>query len=116
MAGWVLFRADSFEHALGLLRAMAGLAPGDTTRWPVALYLGRDVQAALGVAILACLPVLPTLGRWWQRWRSAGLSPQGRVLDGLLQGGAVLSLLALLCACAVLLAAATHNPFIYFRF
>lgn len=121
MLGWVLFRADSFEQALGVVRAMAGLAPGDTTRWPLALYLGRDVAGGLVIGAVAAMPVLPWLGEKWQAWRSRRAETAGSGLlvhaaDGALQLLTVVGLLALLVASTVLLAAATHNPFIYFRF
>ena len=116
MLGWVLFRAETFEQATGMVVAMAGMAPGDTTRWSLALYLGRDVQLGLVVGAVASQPVLPWLGGHWQRWRSRGLGPAGQLADGLLQAGTIAALLLLLVASAVMLAAATHNPFIYFRF
>ena len=116
MLGWVLFRADTFDQAIGMVRAMAGLAPGDTSRWSLGLYLGRDVQMGLLVGAVASAPVLPWLGQRWLNWRRQGLGWAGKSADGLMQFAAVMGLAALLVASAVLLAAATHNPFIYFRF
>jgi alginate O-acetyltransferase complex protein AlgI len=116
MLGWVLFRADTFDQAIGMVRAMAGLAPGDTSRWSLGLYLGRDVQMGLLVGAVASAPVLPWLGQRWLNWRRQDRSWAGKSADGLMQFAVLLSLAALLVASAVLLAAATHNPFIYFRF
>ena len=57
-------------------------------------------------------PVAPWLATRWQAMRSAG--HRGR--DALMQAALVVSLLGLVTVCATLLGAATHNPFIYFRF
>lgn len=116
LLGWVLFRADTVAQALGMMRALAGLAPGDGTRVALGLHLGPDVLAALLVGAVASLPVLPWLQERWRAVQARSTTPGLRLADGLVQAAAVASVLALLVASAVLLAAATHNPFIYFRF
>lgn len=116
MLGWVLFRSDTFGQAFGIVQALAGLASGDTARWTPAMYLSTDVICALAAGVVACTPVAPWLGQRWQSWRLAERSAAGQLADAALQLGVVAGLAALLVASAVLLAAATHNPFIYFRF
>ncbi len=114
--GWVLFRADSLGHAAAVVRAMLGLSPGDTLRYPLAMHVGRDTALALAVGLVLSQPVAPWLGARWQAWRTGTRSLVGRVADGAAQGALVLGVLAILVGSGVLLAAATHNPFIYFRF
>ncbi len=116
VVGWVLFRADTLDHAASMLRALAGLASGDTLRYPLTLYVGRDTALALAAGAILSQPLAPWLGARWLAWRTTATSALARAGDGVLQGATVLGVLGLLAASGVLLAAATHNPFIYFRF
>jgi len=114
--GWVLFRADDFAHAGGMLRAMVGLAPHDIGQWSAGLAAGPEVLVALLVGTVLSQPVGPALGARWLDWRARHRSGLARCSDAALQIGVVVGLLAMAALCAIVLAAATHNPFIYFRF
>ncbi|MCA8923180.1 MAG: MBOAT family protein, partial [Planctomycetes bacterium] len=108
MVGWVLFRAESFAHATYFLRAMAGLHGGGA---PWQLYLSNKVALMLVLGALGSTPWLP--------WASAQLSrlyAARRSTALVADVGAQLALLLLFFACAIELAAGTHNPFIYYRF
>ncbi len=115
IAGWIVFRADSFPQAIGMVRAAAGAAPGDTTRWPLALYLSRDVATALLLGLVLSQPVAPWLSKKINAFSSQdGKAKLGRL--ALVQVAMVGALGVLLVSACVVLASATHNPFIYFRF
>jgi alginate O-acetyltransferase complex protein AlgI len=118
MVGWVVFRADTFGGALAMLRAMAGFAEASTVEFTPAVYLRPDVVLALAAGALFAAPVFPALRRgrdalgqalaarprWAEAWEvTAAL-------------GSVAAQTLLLLGSAMLLAANTYNPFIYFRF
>ena len=102
MIGWVFFRADTLDQALGYLSALSGLSAGDPILAPLSRHAGNSVIAALicGV-VLAVAPV----ARLEKLAESVRLRP-------MLQTASVV---LFLCA-AFSLASGTYNPFIYFRF
>ena len=95
--GWVPFRADSFPHAMRMLRGMAGLAG------PLTAAAETPLTPGLGLVFLA----------------GAVLSVWPRVLPVTLSipsAARQATCLVLLVGSAASLAAGTYNPFIYFRF
>jgi alginate O-acetyltransferase complex protein AlgI len=114
--GWTLFRAETLPHALALLRAMAGFGTGTSLIYHPDLYYNTQLVLALFAGVIASAPVLPLVARI----RTRLLSPASGPTASLLRTGLALTELASLClifvASTMLLAAGTHNPFIYFRF
>jgi alginate O-acetyltransferase complex protein AlgI len=114
--GWILFRADNLHHALAFLGAMAGLGRGAGLAYHPALYVDTQVVLALIGGAIGSAPVLPLLGRL----RADRLAPDSGPVRMLLRNGLAISELAslslLFLTSAMLLAAGTYNPFIYFRF
>ena len=108
MVGWVFFRAESLESAAGVLRAMAGFGAGLPTPYTVGWYLTPEVALAMAAGVAGSMPIWPALG---QR-----LSPEGRRLGPLASALTCAGLAAIFTGCAMLIAAHTYNPFIYFRF
>src|SRR5581483_9858557 len=108
MIGWVFFRADTLAGALSFLRAMAGLSPALPTPFTVAFYLTPELWIVLLAAIVGSTPWVPALA---DRMRAAS-QPERRGIEAL---GAA-TLIALLVAAILQVAARTYNPFIYFRF
>lgn len=113
MAGWVLFRADNFAHAVAYFQAMAGLTSG-TSIEPVRSWLNAEVLAGLAAGAVFCVPVLPWV---LDRIGQPRVAPEADVRDparvhfvptSVLVPGLVLSV--------ALLAGTTLNPFLYFRF
>ena len=114
--GWVLFRADTVSQATAFLKAMAGLGAGAGLEYHVGLYVDSQLVLALCAGAIGSWPVLPLLVR--VRDRVAAGAP-GLIRAGLDAGFALADVAGhslLLLASAMLLAAGTHNPFIYFRF
>jgi alginate O-acetyltransferase complex protein AlgI len=118
MVGWVFFKADTLPHALNFLSAMAGFGQGLGIRYSTGIYLNNEVKLVLLAAVLASMPIIPMLirvrdrvasvenGRGWLAW----------LVEPVFAFTPVVTLLALLVVSAMLLAAGTYNPFIYFRF
>jgi alginate O-acetyltransferase complex protein AlgI len=108
IVGWVPFRAATLGQAWTFLHAMVGIG-GPAEIWPVRQFLTLDVEVALLVGVFGALPLLP--------WLGARIEASGhRVLHHASAALAILAMLGMLLACTVMLAASTHNPFIYFRF
>jgi alginate O-acetyltransferase complex protein AlgI len=109
VVGWVLFRAPTFEAAWAMLRAMVGLGGGPGIEHDVRLYWDTGVAVSFGAGVLGALPLGPTLAEWRGRlpvsWR-----------DDAAAAGRIVALGLVFLGCAMMLAAGTHNPFIYFRF
>jgi alginate O-acetyltransferase complex protein AlgI len=118
MLGWVFFRAATPLAALHFFQTLLGLSSGAVAP-AVAYYLNTELLLALCAGALGATPVIPLIGRMWDRVLQ---SPAGRGLwtGSLLQGAGALAeaaaCMALLFASTALLAVGTYNPFIYFRF
>jgi alginate O-acetyltransferase complex protein AlgI len=109
MIGWVFFRADTLTGAIAFLRAMAGLAPATPTPYTVAFYLTPELWLALVAGVIGSTPWVPALAA--RIAQSPDRSRHTRV-DAL----SAATLVALLLASILQVAARTYNPFIYFRF
>jgi alginate O-acetyltransferase complex protein AlgI len=118
MVGWVFFRAATFTQALSFLATMSGCGANAASIYSPAVYLPTDVVLALLAGIVASTPLLPWLQGLQARPLDAALKrPRlASLLQGLFAAATVAAQAAMLLASASLLAAGTHNPFIYFRF
>jgi len=109
IVGWVFFRSATLGDAGRFLAAMAGLGTGSGIEYHPALYLNAELILILAAGIVGSTPVLPALTGWRERVEAAG--------PGLaVEAARVLGLGAILWGSAMLMAAGTYNPFIYFRF
>jgi len=119
MVGWVFFRADTLPFALEYIKAMFGFAAGDGVQYFVAMYLNREVLAALVLGIILSMPVYP----WLQRMRAGladGFKTRVSFVPFAVNAGSsfinIVFLVSVLGICALYLASGSYNPFIYFRF
>jgi alginate O-acetyltransferase complex protein AlgI len=110
--GWVLFRAPDFNASWIYFKALSGFGVGMTD--PI-FHIGRDVGLAIVFGVLFSLPLVRAVHAGWLRQaRRADIFGETNYVLGRLASAALLSLvfaLSMLCV-----AAATHHPFIYFRF
>jgi alginate O-acetyltransferase complex protein AlgI len=110
MVGWVFFRADTLPTAMAFLRTMFGLqGPVEPTPFTLGFYLTPEVFLALLLGVIGSAPVIPALSSWRKKhltsWRAFGFD-----------AAATASLMVILAAAVMQMAARTYNPFIYFRF
>ena len=114
--GWVLFRADTVAQAAAFVKAMAGLGTGAGLEYHVGLYIDAQLVLALCAGAIGSWPVLPV----FVRVRDSVVARSPGLIRAALNEGFALADVAghslLLLSSAMLLAAGTHNPFIYFRF
>jgi alginate O-acetyltransferase complex protein AlgI len=115
LGGWVLFRADTWPHAMGYFAALAGLGP-DSQVQPLDRYVTNQVLWSVGLGVVLSTPIWP-----WLRGRLAQWAEPLRGVPRTVAEAAALVIdplltVALLLISAAWLAAGTYNPFIYFRF
>ena len=103
MVGWVFFRSDSLGVAVAYLKAMFGMGQATVVYLPLRYFLRPDITWYLAAGIL--LAMVPT-----DRVRRLR---QDRVPLMAVQLAVALTTFAY---AAMLLAANSFNPFIYFRF
>jgi len=114
--GWVLFRADSLSHSLAFVSAMVGLGHASGLVHHTGLYLDNQLALALLAGVIGSAPVLPWLIQIRGEKLDLVTGRFGIVLRNGLALAELTSLSLLLLTSAMLLAAGTYNPFIYFRF
>jgi len=110
MVGWVFFRADTLTTSMAFLRTMFGLqSPSEPTPFTLGWYLTPELWLALIIGIIGSAPIIPALSSWrtsrLTHWRGWGFD-----------AAATASLMVILVAAIMQMAARTYNPFIYFRF
>lgn len=106
MVGWVFFRAETLPQALEFLKAMAGFTKANPTFYHSLLYFDAQLAFFLVVAAIACLPIRKWAVQVIDRLPQISVTPLAR--------GAYIAILFVLSLSEI--AAATYNPFIYFRF
>jgi alginate O-acetyltransferase complex protein AlgI len=109
IVGWVFFRAETLPGSIAFLKAMAGLSAAAPTPYTVQWYLTPELWLALTAGAIGSTPWVPTLARRFSRVEP----PQFDWPVSLLS---TTTLVALLVASIMSMAARTYNPFIYFRF
>jgi alginate O-acetyltransferase complex protein AlgI len=109
MTGWVLFRSPGVAPAGQFLASMFGLGTGTGLQYHVGLYWNAELALILLAGIVGSTPLLPRLAHWRQRITNPPLG-------AFVEAGRLAGLAFLLVASAMLMAAGTYNPFIYFRF
>jgi alginate O-acetyltransferase complex protein AlgI len=113
MIGWVFFRADTLADAVAFLRAMVGLSAAGRTPYTLQWYLTPELWLALVAGAVGSMPIVPALARWPAR--SGALGARSAVA-WTLSAASTATLVLLLVASIMQMAAKTYNPFIYFRF
>lgn len=111
MVGWVFFRADDLQHALGYIGAMLG-AGANSELYPIALFVDPRIVTALAAGVIGSVPWLAATARWHSRQVAAGHGFRSLATEAL--GLALVALVFL--AASLELAGSSYNPFIYFRF
>ncbi len=108
IVGWVFFRADSLPRTVGYFWSLAGLGggPDKATALAVAVTLSPKVILALAVGLASFIPLPVGLRERFERSEPAPV-------PGALAWPALAVIFSL---SALMLAAGTYNPFIYFRF
>ncbi len=111
IGGWVLFRCETFTHAVHYGAALLGSAPGDPQQRQFLEFFDPLVAATILLGFVGATPAARRLGQW----RDARAARGGAIAAAILSCD-VVWLAAVGAAACTYLAAGTYNPFIYFRF
>jgi alginate O-acetyltransferase complex protein AlgI len=114
--GWVLFRAADLSHATAYWQAMFGFGRGHGQEYYPALYMDKKSLFFLAAAIVAATPLAALAKSRYQKISTAAKTNLRLWLETAFQIFSTIWLLAILLASSMVLALATYNPFIYFRF
>jgi len=112
MVGWVFFRADTLDGALGILAAMSGRPAAAPTPYTLQWYLTTPLAIAFAAGVLGSLPV----GPWCERLAIRASGRPQRTSARVLAVAGTAAIVVMLLASIAQIAARTYNPFIYFRF
>ena len=116
LCGWVFFRAETLPQGMAFLAALVGMASGDGIVHHVDLYVNRLLVFAVILGIVGSTPLWPAL-KQWQDNKAQLLQPQRRaIFDGVTVVFTQSALVLILLLSALLVAAGSYSPFIYFRF
>jgi len=102
IVGWVFFRADTLQHALAYLGAMAGAVSPGIKPFDAAWFLTPKVAFAMLAGAIGSGPVV------------RGLADQGR--GWMVEAATTAALAGILAASILQIAGRSYDPFIYFRF
>lgn len=102
VVGWVLFRAETFDHALAVLGRMVGIGSSESVSHPLGEFVSPWLIATIVIALIISFPVYG--------WVKERLPVNARVLVGWL----LFSVVFVLASMKVL--AGAYSPFLYFRF
>lgn len=118
MIAWVFFRAETFDHAASILKAMFGLG-NNVKHWdPLMTWVTPEIILAFLIGSILSFPVIPHLLNYFNIARVPGPGLPGRshferdevhvIPNVFLIVGFILSV--------VFLSSNSLNPFLYFRF
>ncbi|MDT5156266.1 MAG: alginate O-acetyltransferase complex protein AlgI [Acidobacteriota bacterium] len=116
LVGWVFFRAETLPRAVGYLGAMAGLTAGAEPMFRPSFLLNGEVLLVLAVGLVGSMPALPALKERMERVAGRLTGAAGYIFEGVWRAVHAAALALVFFAAATQSAAATYNPFIYFRF
>jgi alginate O-acetyltransferase complex protein AlgI len=111
VVGWVFFRAGSLGKAVAYLASMAGRQPTDALAGGARYHLDAWTVCVMVLGVLTSFPLSERVRR-----RLVALSQGGPAEAAVANFGSYAGLCALFLLSVTLLAAATYNPFLYFRF
>jgi alginate O-acetyltransferase complex protein AlgI len=116
LVSWVIFRSETLGDSVRYLAALFGLGARPADALGLGHFLTRELCLTLLIGAVGCAPVLPAMrGRLAVAIRGCDASAR-RLVCGLRYAGEAVFLAAVLLYSAMLMAADTYNPFIYFRF
>ncbi len=56
--GWVFFRSESLSYAMAYFQTLLGLTKGNELEFPLALFMNREIAAALCAGVIFSAPVM----------------------------------------------------------
>jgi alginate O-acetyltransferase complex protein AlgI len=116
IAGWVLFRSETFEYARGYFNAMLGNGTGISKYAVVSIYMNTEFFLCLAIAIVGSTRFFPLIGKLYTSLLAKLPLRIGNVLNSVVLGFEMLGILLIMVCATMYLITSSYNPFIYFRF
>jgi len=118
MIGWVYFRANSFDEAWVIIKALAGFGAQTPAWYPYMVWMTPETVLALIAGTILSFPLVPWLSRQLKLPAVIGSTEpgmHGRDAQDVHVLPASILVTGFVC-CVFLLASSSLNPFLYFRF
>ena len=116
MFAWVFFRADTWEQAKFFTKALAGMSKVQIHYSETLLLINNWQFMCFAVGILGALGFFPFIYNTAKKAQARMPRPLQPLPSAAYAGLKLCSLVVLLLACLMYLAAESYNPFIYYRF
>lgn len=116
LIGWIIFRAETMDQALGFTATLFGLGPSSLIKTPLETYLTHQVSFALILGVLFSTPAWPMLKALLAQKTDTLPAPLRTPVATTGNALEAIGLIFLLVVSAAWLAGGTYNPFIYYRF
>ena len=113
LIGWVFFRADDLDYALGFIGSMFGGGNVDSALWMFNEHVHEEVVYVFWIGVLGALGVFSTIQKWIKNKVPLVNSSVVTIISEVIFSVGVLTIFLL---SLMNLAADSYNPFIYFRF
>lgn len=113
--GWMLFYYTDLGQLITAVKGLFMLNGNPLTGMAVESQFLNNV-IFLGIAILACTPILPTLGKMFEHIRSKSSHGFDKVLVGVYDVVTTVAPIGLVFLSLLALVGDSYNPFLYFQF
>ncbi|HPQ87123.1 MAG TPA: MBOAT family O-acyltransferase [Gammaproteobacteria bacterium] len=110
--GWVIFRAEDFNHLVYFLKTMFGLGQGQTIEFVPSLYLTSSLSVTLIFATVFSMPIYHFLFRQMNMKEYLQIDIKVTILKIMFE----MYYISIFLLSLLNIASGSYNPFIYFRF
>lgn len=115
IVGWVIFRAETFDYALGYLHAMFSLSTPAFYNSQLFLHVNNEFYVVLTIAIICSAPIYNTFKQLVDTW-DVKKSLSGKFVSSVLSTCNISFLGFVFFYSIASLMGGAYNPFLYFRF
>lgn len=115
IVGWVFFRSETFDYALGYLFAMVNFTTPAIYNSQLFLNINNEFYVVLIIAVLCSAPIYKKFEEFLFFW-DARQSPQATLLNSLISICNICFVSFVFLYSIASLMGGAYNPFLYFRF
>ncbi|MEX2216338.1 MAG: MBOAT family protein [Phycisphaeraceae bacterium] len=119
MVGWVFFRAETLPQAFAVLQAMIGFGGTAATAgvwYRPEMYLDVTVTLVILAGVIGATPIWPAIGKGYERAIAKAAAARVGWMECSALSLRMVVLGVVFVVAALLVAAGSYSPFIYFRF
>lgn len=116
LIGWVFFRAETLQYAAGYLSAMFGLVQHGVIKYPLSMYIDRELILSFTIAVICSTPILAFIRYHKEILLNKSSGIVAFFLEIFFGFTQTVTLVSILTLSIIYLSGNTYNPFIYFKF